>query len=508
LKQRKYTYVSKRGNSLLVREVGEVPKVVKNYNYSLYEPTKNPTKFISWNSKHNLEEVGFETIGQMKDYIDSYGEISNFPIFGQPNPIYQYISNEYTVEESNVKDYFIMSLDIETERHPVRGYAPSSDPFAAILTIQIQDFRNSRFIVYGYNKNYTPHPDQIKAGYNVEYICADDEREMLLNFIEYWSKTPPEVVTGWNIDHYDIPYITNRITNYVFQDRPEIVLALSPFRTIYPKTSRDAWGNDVQTYIWTGVVSLDYLPLYKKFTYGARESYKLDSIAALELGDKKVDYSEFENLQDLYNRDFSKFVYYGCKDDEIVQRLDKKLQFINLAFTLAYRIKCNIDDVFSPTRAWAIFIDTELKKKNMIVPLKKTESPHFSIMGGYVQDIEGAVYEWCSAFDLNSLYPHIQMELNISPEKLIEDKDLPEELLTLRESLGSSVEGIERLLKKDIDTSCLKKYNVSMAPNGMFYKNDSEGFIPAILKAVYAERKAAKNEMLELKKELEALKHS
>lgn len=206
---------------------------------------------------------------------------------------------------------------------------------------------------------------------------------------------------------------------------------------------------------------------------------------------------------------YSKWIHYGVKDVDIVSRLDDKLKFIHLIITLAYRIKCNIDDVFSTTRSWGVFIDNELKKENKIVPMEISPKPFYKYIGAYVKDVVPGRYNWVQSFDLASLYPHIQMELNISPEKLLEDSFLTPELLALRKSLGDTIEErIQNVFDRKVDTSCLKAHGVSMSPSGQFYKTDSVGFLPKILKAMYTERTVVKKRMLALKQELEDLKNS
>lgn len=331
MSQSKYVFVGKRGNNLLVRDVGQQPKKVANFEYRLFEPVKEKTKYTSWDSKYNLEEINFQDIKEMTEYIENYKDISNFPIYGTPNPIHQYLSYNYSNDLMvDINDYHIDTVDIETARDPERGYAPASDPFNEILSIQIKDSRTKRFIVFvGCDKEFVPPAE---CTYNIEYIEASSEKGMLLNFLEYWKKSPPDIMTGWNTTFYDIPYITNRIMNYVFNDQPEIANALSPFGVIYKRNVKDDYGFDQETYNWVGIVSIDYLALYKKFTYGSKDSYKLDNIAFIELKDAKVDYSEVDNLQQLYEGkiDYNKISTiddYTDKDE--ISRIAQKIKQID-----------------------------------------------------------------------------------------------------------------------------------------------------------------------------------
>ena len=168
-----------------------------------------------------------------------------------------------------------------------------------------------------------------------------------------------------------------------------------------------------------GVSQLDYLDLYKKFTYKAQESYRLDYIASVELGQKKLDHSEFDTFKDFYTNGWQKFVEYNIIDVELVDRLEDKMKLIELALTMAYDAKVNYEDVFYQVRMWDTIIYNYLKRRNIVIPPKERSDKAEKYAGAYVKEPIPGKYDWVVSFDLNSLYPHLIMQYNISPETLL-----------------------------------------------------------------------------------------
>ena len=234
-----------------------------------------------------------------------------------------------------------------------------------------------------------------------------------------------------------------------------------------------------------GVAILDYLDLYKKFTYTNQESYRLDHIAFVELGQRKLDHSEYDNFKDFYTRDWQKFIDYNIKDVELVDRLEDKMRLLELALTMAYDAKVNFEDVYSQVRMWDTLIYNYLKPRNLVVPPKKRANKDEKYAGAYVKEPIPGLYEWVVSFDLNSLYPHLIMQYNISPETLVETKH------------PSAT--VERLLNQEIEITG----DYAVCANGAQYRKDIHGFLPEMMQKIYDERKQYKKLMLAAKQEYE-----
>jgi DNA polymerase elongation subunit (family B) len=259
---------------------------------------------------------------------------------------------------------------------------------------------------------------------------------------------------------------------------------LSPFRRIGERTT--TIHNKQQTaFDLVGIAILDYIELYKKFTYSQQESFSLNHIAFLELGEKKLDYSEVESLHQLYRTNFQKFIEYNIHDVELVDRIDAKMQLIDMALALAYDAKVNYTDVFTQVRMWDTLIHNELIADNIVVPQNVHTAKDEQYAGAYVKDPIVGMHEWVVSFDLNSLYPHLIMQYNVSPETIVEGRH-------------TSV-SIDGLLSGEYQAST----QYCMAANGHYFKRDKQGFLPAMMQRMYDDRSLYKKKMIEAQKAYE-----
>ena len=305
------------------------------------------------------------------------------------------------------------------------------------------------------------------------------------------------MLTGWNIKFFDIPYLYNRFNRILGEDKTK---DLSPWRLISERKV-EAMNRENIAYEMLGVSTYDYIELYRWYAPGGKsqESYRLDNIANVEIGECKLSYDEYDSLHDLYVKDYQKFIDYNIRDTDLIIRLEDKLKLIELGLTLAYDTKCNFDDVFAQTRMWDALIYNDLLEKNIIVPPREVSSKDERFEGAYVKEPQIGMHNWVASFDLDSLHPHLMMQFNMSPETVIDVADYTPEMRDLV-SQGISV---ERMLNKEIDTSTLNGLNVSITPTGNFFRTDKQGFLPAMLERMYADRKKYKRMMLEAKQELE-----
>jgi len=322
----------------------------------------------------------------------------------------------------------------------------------------------------------------------VTYIECSDEVHLLKEFLSFWEQQQPDIITGWNTEFFDIPYLCNRITNLFGEDE---LKRLSPWRSVF---SREVFkmGRKHQVFDIQGVSHLDYFDLYRKFTYTAQESYRLDHIAFVELGERK-DGNPFETFSEWYQKDFQSFIEYNIMDVEIVDKLEDKMKLIELCLTMAYDAKVNYMDVLGSTKYWDILIYNYLREKNVVIPQKKHNSKAERFEGAYVKDPQVGMHKWVMSFDLNSLYPHLIMQYNISPETLYSQNKVPNM-------------SVDKMLDKKVDTSILK--GVTLTPNGALFKTDKQGFLPEIMQSMYNDRVKYKKLMLQAQQEYENTKDS
>jgi len=350
-----------------------------------------------------------------------------------------------------------------------------------ILLISIQDYTTKQIRTWGQGPFNNKQDNVIYKGYNSEY-------ELLSAFINWWmiEDNTPEVITGWNIELYDIPYLSRRLERVLGE---KLMKRLSPWGLVTEDEIYIAGRKNI-AYDVGGITQLDYLNLYKKFTYKAQESYRLDYIASVELGQKKLDHSEFDTFKDFYTKGWQKFVEYNIIDVELVDRLEDKMKLIELALTMAYDAKVNYEDVFYQVRMWDTIIYNYLKRRNIVIPPKNRTDKSDKYAGAYVKEPIPGKYDWVVSFDLNSLYPHLIMQYNISPETLLDTRH-------------PSVT-VDKILSEDITFEMYK--DNAVCANGAMYRKDVRGFLPELMEKMYNERVIYKKRMIDAKKKYEKTK--
>ena len=460
-----YTNVSPYGDELLVRyfDNGKRCEDRVPYNPRLYIPVKGKANY------HSLSGVGlspktYNSIKDARQAIKRYEEHKNF-IHGTDRFQYQYISDYWqgTVEYDRDK-LRIYTIDIEVESE--YGFPNVNDCAEKMICITIKDHVKKNILVWGL-------ADYIEKKKAVNYIRCADEKHLLKEFLKFWHQYTPDIITGWNSKYFDIPYLAKRIGKILGE---AAVKRLSPWGIIQEDTAYEM--GKTQTYFrLLGIAQLDYLQLYRKFTIKNQERYTLDHIAFVELGERK-DENPYDVFKEWYQNDIQSFIDYNIVDVELVDKLEDRLQLIGLALTMAYNAKANYEDVFSQVRMWDTIIYNELLKYNIIVPARDMNPTSPELVGAYVKDPQVGFHDWVVSFDLNSLYPHLIMQYNISPETIIPDR--------------KNVD-IDDLLNKKVDTSdknCL-------AANGTMYKSDKQGYLPRIIQKEYNDRTIYKKKMLE-----------
>jgi DNA polymerase elongation subunit (family B) len=480
-----YTNVAVFGNNILYRGVkdGRRQKLKIQYAPTLYLSTNKPTK---WKGLYGeaLEPKKFETIRDAKDFVKKYSEIENFKIFGNSSFEYAFIAdNQPGMIEWDFNHIKISVIDIEVGSE--NGFPDPKVASEPITAISIKEI-GGQMVVFGCGDFDNKDPE------NVVYHKCRDEYTLCKAFIQYWEDNCPDVISGWNVQLFDIPYLINRFEKIVGEEHSR---RLSPWGVIFNR-EKLIKGKFHNVFTLLGVSTLDYIDLYRWYAPGGKsqESYKLDSIANVELGESKISYDEYDNLHQLYRLNYQKFIEYNIKDVSLVLRLEDKLKLIELALTLAYDTKTNYEDVFAQTRMWDSMIYSYLIGKNIVVPPKVIKSKSEAFEGAYVKEPQVGKHDWVASFDLNSLYPHLLMQYNLSPETIIDPSDYTPEM---REVLSQSV-SVDTLLNRKVDTSKLK--GVTVTPNGQFFRTDVRGFIPQMMEDMYKDRKKFKNMMIDAEK--------
>ena len=482
-----YTNVASLGNTIYYRGIknGRRVKLKVAYTPTLFLPSNKPTDYKNLEGEY-LEPMKFENIREARDFIKRYEEVKNFRIYGNNSFAYSFIANEFKgMIDWKIEDLSIAVIDIEVGSE--NGFP---DPYQATepITAICVKYMNGMTYVWGCGDYNNERND-------VTYIKCRDEYGLCKKFLDFWHENAPDVISGWNIKFFDIPYLVNRFQKLFDED---VYKKLSPWSLI---NSRNVIVNNKNfvAYDMIGISVLDYIELYRWYAPGGRsqESYRLDNIANVEIGESKLSYDEFDSLHALYRLNFQKFIDYNIKDVELIFKLENKLKLIELGLTLGYDTKTNFEDIFAQTRMWDALIYNYLLSKNIIVPPKEVKFKGEAFEGAFVKDPQVGKHNWIASFDLNSLYPHLMMQYNISPETLVEPSNYTDEM---RNIISSGVD-VNKMLNRNIDLSALK--DVTITPNGQYFRTDIQGFLPKMLEEMYEDRKKFKKLMIQAKKEYE-----
>jgi len=486
-----YTSVNRYANQILYRGYdsngNKIQERIK-FKPRLYinSPDNAPSQYKSLYGQY-LKPVDFSNMKEAKNFMLEHEDF--WTICGTTNYIHQFITKKFPNDISFDYDKInVLTFDIEVASADGFPYPEKADD--EIISIAAKTSNNGRYYVWGMG-DYDLSKCDIK-GTDIVYIKCKDEIDLLTKFLT-WYQNPehtPDILTGWNIEFFDIPYLINRITRVLGDDYAKL---LSPWNLINERTVKK-FNRDQQKYELVGVQQLDYIDLFKKlgYSYGTQESYSLDNIASVVLGEKKLSYEEHGSLHSLYLNDYQKFIDYNIKDVQLVDRINDKMDLIRLSLTMAYKGGVNYTDTFGTTAIWDSIIYRALHSQNIMVPpnKQKTRIPY---PGGYVKDPVPGLYKHVASFDLNSLYPNLIVQYNISPETLVTDE--------------KNVSGVEHYLNNnDLDKN--KKYaqkiecihhifpKYACTANGTYYRKDKRGIIPEIIISYYDERKITKKLML------------
>ena len=482
-----YTNVHRYRNDILLRGYDENGYPVKErvrYKPYLFLPSKEGHyRTLEGN---RVDKKVFDSMKDAREFLANFKEVSNFDYYGMTQWLYPFIFDNYRGEiKYDPAKIKVANIDIEVASDD--GFPDIQDALKPVTAICLR--HNGFSHVFGCGKFKTDDP-------KVRYIKCVDEEALLKAFLAEWNIIDPDVVTGWNIEFFDIPYLVNRITNLMGEEEAK---RISPWGLLEEKTIENR-GRENQVFIPVGVSVLDYYNLYRKFTYTQQESYKLDHIAFVEIGERKLDYSEYETLLELYKKDYQKFIEYNIHDCALVERIDEKLKLLELVYALSYDAKVNFADALTSVRLWDVIIHNYLLERRIVVPQFTPSANEVNIVGGHVKDPKLGLHPWMVSFDLNSLYPHLIMQYNISPEMyagcLMKVEGTPEE---------------KEKIVTDILNGAFNQYDdyrekYAITANYGLYKKDKQGFLPALMEKMYVDRTVYKKQMIEVKKQYEQQK--
>lgn len=484
-----YTNVQAIGTKIYYRGIQNGRRVRHKLDYSpsLFVPSKVPTEYTTIKGEY-VGKVLPGNVRECRDFIKKYIDVDNFPIYGNQKFEYSFIYDNYRKDITwNHSDILIANIDIECESDD--GFPEAETALKKITAITIK-YSNGKFIGFGCGDFKTNRPD-------VRYIKCSDETSLLKRFVELWSSDYPDIITGWNVNLFDIPYLINRIIKVLGEAYAK---KLSPWGMFSERQVHVGIGRVMQSYKISGIAILDYIDLYKKFAPEGKsqDSYRLDNICHVEIGEKKISYDEYGSLFNLYKENFQLFMEYNIRDTELVEKLNNKLKLLELAVTLAYDSKTNFEDVFMQTRMWDQIIHCYLMDKGIVLPPITEHSKSSSFDGAYVKDPQTGFHHWIASFDLTSLYPSLILQYNISPETIVESEDYTPQMRDMADRAS-----VDSFLREEVDTEYLKSKNLTMTPNGQFFRTDKEGFMSVITRKMFTDRQMYKKNMINAQKEYE-----
>mgnify|MGYP000297081569 FL=1 len=479
-----YTSVNRYGNNLLYRGYDNGSRIKRKIKFkpTLYVKGKGNSKFHALDGT-NVDPIKFDDMREAKEFMEKYEDVENFTVYGNTNYIAQFIAEEFPGEiQFDRSKIRVHNIDIEVSSD--EGFPEPKDAKYPVTAICIYDNIIDTYYVWGLGE-YDSSKALLKDT-RVQYTQCKDEEWLLKLFIQFWFDefTCPDAITGWNVRGFDIPYLVNRINRLLGED---YVKKLSPWGMVEEKMVTMRKGQ-VQMYDLIGIAQLDYMDLFQKFGYsfGPQENYRLDTIAEVVLGERKLSYDEYSNLANLYKENHQRFIDYNIRDVWLVDRMEDKIAMITLCMTMAYKAGVNYNDTFGTTAIWDQLIHRTLMNDNIIVPPNKNKFKG-DYDGGYVKDPQCGVHDWVCSFDVNSLYPNIIVQWNMSPETVM--KGCVEPDIT-----------VDKMLNGYVNT----RDGASMAATGQYFSNEKQGFMPKIIEQMYDERVLIKKKMLDSKKELEA----
>lgn len=479
-----FTSVQRVGNRILFRGYDSsghrIHKKVP-FKPTMFVPSPKANEWRSFDGVP-VEPMKFDSISDASEFVERYKDVDNFKTYGNSNWVAQFLAEAYPgVIKYNLKYIRIGNIDIEVASddgfpHPEQANHP-------VISIAYKDNQEGVYHVWGLGDYDVLKSEIDLRGNLVQYRKCNNEKDLLEKFLIFWQSNTPDIITGWNIRLFDIPYLINRTLKVCGEETTKLY---SPWK-IYKYRQIGIKGKSMDAYEIYGIAQMDYYDLFQKFgyTYGTQESYALDHIAHTVLGERKLSYEEHGSLHSLYKADHQKFIDYNIRDVDLVDRIDQETGLMDLALVIAYKGGVNYPDVFGTTGIWDSIIYRYLNERKIAIPPNKPKRKD-PYPGGYVKEPRVGMSEWITSFDLNSLYPNLIVQYNMSPETLVKGVRL--------------AHGVDHYLENGIHEDG-EEYAV--AANGSCYRKDKQGVLPEIIVGLYDERRTTKDLMLKTQQENE-----
>lgn len=485
-----YTNVERFGNYILWRGYRNGERYENKFKFqpTLWRDTggKEETDAHTLIGDIPVSPRRFDSIRECQTYLDEYSDVENFQLYGSTNYVTQSIQEQHPENiEFDYDAINIFKFDIEVDIE--FGFPNISEADKEVTAVAIKSSKSKYYYLLSL-KDYNPEQTLLDIDPTlIKFVKCKDERHLLRVFVQIWTHNMPDIVTGWNVEFFDIAYIVKRIANIFGEDK---IKELSPWGSVKKKTVQ-MFGKEQPTYVISGISIIDYMDAFKKFgyKYGPQPSYKLDSIANVVLGEKKLSYEEYGNLANLWKENPQLYNDYCLKDTWIIDRMEQETKLMALVVTIAYKGGVNYVDAFGTVGIWEAFIYRILRQRGLVPHVKKAQhNEKQSLAGGFVKDPQVGMHRWVVSLDLASLYPHLMMQYNMSPETFQRDG----------------------LAEVDIDAVLAGSWKndtpFSVAANGARFRNDKLGIIPSIIDGLYNERADTKKKMIGIEKQMELVK--
>lgn len=440
--------------------------------------------------KTNLSKRTFRNSIDRRKFVDSS---ANNRIFHNIGPEQQFLIDMYKGRNNDPSfsqfPLKIFLLDIEVDTSEDSAFPVPEKAAVPINLITIYDTLTKTTHTWGLKERYEPDKK------NCIYHCCKTEQDLILQFIDYWRSDFPDIASGWNSNGFDFPYIINRF-NKLFGD--DFSNQLSPVNVVRSRAVFTDMGKEKIMWSISGVSLIDYMDLYKTFSPGEKESFSLNYISELELGEGKIAYNAV-SLSELAHTDWKLFVDYNIQDVHLLVKLEEKLKFLEIARMLSYKGCTNFEAALGKVAIVTGAVAIQASKQGYIIPTFPNKHDRESYEGGFVRDPEKGIQKSVVSFDVNSLYPNTIITLNISPEtklgKIVDGDVKQDKEVTLRFMNGRTATlPVTRL------NTFLKNEKISLSQAGVMYSQKTKGVIPNLIDQIYAERVATKAELSKLKK--------
>jgi len=452
------------------------------------------TDFVSHNIKYKAYEVSSRELQKFKKRAEELGKKYTMM------KIEDYIIHE-DWKKQDIQIPRIWYLDIEVIDVNNRKFPDVFNPDIPITHIQILDNKENKIWIL-MTKDITEEEKQeliekykTKTNKEIKFVYIDNEIKMLKFFTKMIKKFNPTIITGWNAEKFDFPYITKRM-EYLGLDYKE----LSPLGEVEFKEIEE-YGKPALITKWQGLYLFDLMEVFKKFAFmGDFKSYSLEYVSRVVLGDErggKVDYGEFKSIHEFFDGNYKGFVDYAIQDVVLLDDMDNTIGLMNIIISSSVMMGCNFDDIMGTVRPWVKYTWHLGIEEGYALPEERIYTDTRPIKGGFVKEPKPSVYRWLFSVDFSSFYPSNQISFNLSPDVYVDERDLPQEALEILEITRDENEDIfleKPELFDKVEKVC-KKYDLAFGGLG-FFSRKKEGLLPKVLYSNYNQRKAQKQKML------------